>query len=482
MPRADIADREAWLKQLRAGQQARTDQIERLTRIWSSFILACTVLYVMIGHSPYSRGMAIDAATGAVEISPVNRYIWILLAMMAAPILYVRRRMLLDAARRLWPLLLLFAWFALTTRWALDPGTSGRRLFLYIITLEISVALAVGFDSAKRFHRALAVTCAIMIGIDLASWAAMPGLSMTDLGLAAIHNHKNTLGAVMLFACIILGPYIFAQRTARGRWFWGLMFAGAFLLLVASKSKTSLAIFLAIAAATPLLLGALRLSGKTVAAICMTLLLVLFGALLMWLAYCTSTGRNPLAPLYGLTFTKRTDVWAFVLGEIFKRPFAGAGFASFWDINPALQPSLQSGLWFAQMDAFTNEAHNGYLDLLVTTGVTGLFGALAVLVRWALRGLGMIREMLRSPDPEDRWNVPYITALGLFPAIIFAHNWMESSYFTANSLYGTLILLVGVTLDVRYGRRDISEPAISARAARPIITANRTAMTTASRA
>lgn len=467
MPRADITDRAAWRAELLAGQQARAEQFDRLTRAWSFLLLMCTVLYVMIGHSPFSRGISVDE-TGAIEISPINRYVWIALAGMAMPILYVRRGVLIDAARRIWPLLLLFCWFALTTQWALDPGTSSRRLFLYIITLIVSLALAVGFDGAGRFHRALAVTCALMVGIDLASWALAPGASSTPIGLAAIHTHKNTLGAVMLFCGLVLGPYAFAQTTARGRWLWGLAFAGAFVLLAASKSKTSLAIFLAMAAATPALLGALRLSAKSLAAIAMGLTLTVSGALLLWLAYCTSTGRNALAPLYGLTFTQRTDVWAFVIGEIFERPFAGAGFASFWDIDPSVQPSLQSGLWFAQMDAFTNEAHNGYLDLLVTVGLFGLAGALFVLFRWMVRGLAVIRRALRSPDPEERRNLAWATSLGLFPAIIFGHNFMESSYFTANSLFGALVLLVGVTLDVRYGR---PEPAAALRSRRPSRTA-----------
>lgn len=475
MPRADITKRDEWRAQLRAAQADRAAQIERWVQIGALILLMATVLYVMIGHSPYTRGVAVDAETGGIEVSPVNRYVWILLGAGAMPILLARRHMLIGAAKRIWPLLLLYGWFTLTTRWALDPGTSSKRLFLYIITLIVALAIALGFNSGKRFHHALAITCGVMVGIDVLSWLAMPGLSMTPLGLAAIHNHKNSLGSVMLFSCLILLPYAFAQRTARGTWFWGSMFAAAFVLLVASKSKTSLGILVAILATTPLLLGVLKMKGKTIAAIAMGLLLSLFGGALMWLAYCTSTGRNPLAPFYGITFTQRTDVWAFVILEIMKRPFAGSGFASFWDIDPTLQPSLQSGLWFAQMDAFTNEAHNGYLDLLVTTGFVGLIGAMIVLFRWVIRGMAQMRQALRSSDPEDRWNLPYIVSLGIFPLIIVGHNLLESSYFTANSFFGTLILLIGVDLDLRY-RKD------PAAFARRTSTLSRPSMTATSRA
>jgi O-antigen ligase len=454
MPRADISNREEWIAGLRAGQSARAEQVERLTQVWAFAILMATVLYLMIGSAPYTRGTAVDAATGGAAISPVNRYIWIVLGAASMPILYVRRHMLLDVAKRIWPLLLLFGWFTMTTQWALDHATSSRRLFVYIIGLLISVALATGLDSGRRFHRALAYTCAVMVAIDVASTILLPGLSMTDIGLAAIHSHKNTLGLVMMFCCLVVGPYLLGQTTASGRWLWGLTLLAAFILLVASRSKTSLAILIVIATSAPILLGALKLGGKTLAAIGAAIVLALFGALLVWLAYCTSTGRNPMAPLYGLTFTQRTDVWAFVISEIMKRPFAGAGFASFWDIDPALQPSLLNGdLWFATVGAFTSEAHNGYLDLLVTTGAVGLAGALAVLMRWVCRGLMQIRRTLRSNDSEMGLDLPWVTTLGLFPLMIFGHNFMESSYFTPNSFLGTMILLVGVDLDIRYGRR-----------------------------
>jgi O-antigen ligase len=454
MPRADISNREEWLAGLRAGQSARAEQMERLTQVWTLCILMATVLYLMIGSAPFTRGTAIDAATGGAAISPVNRYIWIVLAAGSAPILYMRRDMLLDLPRRIWPILLLFVWFTMTTQWALDHATSSRRLFVYIIGLLISIAVTTGLNSGRRLHKALAYTCAVMVAIDVASTIFLPGLSMTDIGLAAIHSHKNTLGLVMMFCCLVIGPYLMTQRTAGGRWLWGLTLLAAFALLVASKSKTSLAILMVITAVAPLLLGALKLSGKAIAAIAAAMVLMLFGALLVWLAYCTSTGRNPMAPLYGLTFTQRTDVWGFVFSEIMKRPFAGAGFASFWDIDPALQPSLQSGLWFATLGAFTSEAHNGYLDLLVTTGAVGLLGAMAVLMRWVIRGLTQIRETLRSNDPDRGLQLAWVTTLGLFPLMIFGHNFMESSYFTPNSFLGTMILVVGVDLDNRYGRRS----------------------------
>jgi O-antigen ligase len=155
-----------------------------------------------------------------------------------------------------------------------------------------------------------------------------------------------------------------------------------------------------------------------------------------------------------VTFTQRTDVWRFALDQFARHPLKGLGFASFWDVDPKVQPSLQTDEWFAQPNSYTNESHNGYIDLLVTTGVFGLAGALFLLGRWTLRGLALIRQGLMAGPDGDKTALPHSVFLGVFPLMVFVHNWMESSYFTANAMFGIIILLVGIDIDQRHARRS----------------------------
>ena len=104
------------------------------------------------------------------------------------------------------------------------------------------LAICLGLKDSRRLHNGLAVACAIVVVIDLASWIIAPAASMTDLGLAAIHTHKNTLGAVMLLTGLICAPYTLSQPGLMGRMFWGAITIASVVLLVASKSKTSLGI------------------------------------------------------------------------------------------------------------------------------------------------------------------------------------------------------------------------------------------------
>jgi len=453
LPRANLAAVNAWRDQFRAERASRAESAERGVERWARVVLTLMVLYVFIGANPYKHVLDPDQV-GTAALSPINRYVWMLLGVLSLPLLWARRAQLPAAARKLWPLLALFGWFFMTTRWALDPAASNRRLLLYVLAGAISLGLALGFSSRARLHSALAVACAIMVAIDLLSWLIAPGASMTPLGLAAIHSHKNLLGAVMLFSGIVVGTYILVQTNRLHRAFWVCVYLAILVLLWASQSKTSLGILAGITLSTPVLLFILKLSNETIRAIVAVMIMTPVAALMAWFVWCTAEGLDPWAPVEGITFTQRTDVWAFVFGEIVKKPFTGSGFGSFWDIDPRLQPSLNAGVWFGQPAAgdIANEAHNGYLDLLVTTGVFGLFGSLYLLFRWIVRGLALLRRTVQSGDPQDRWNVASATCLALLPMMIFAHNWLESSFFTAGAVFGQLIILVGMDIDLRYSK------------------------------
>lgn len=431
--RADLArSRDAWIS------------------AWTWVLLVATMLYVLIGAAPYQHEVVLDPLTGGAVMSPINRYIWLGLLGFASPILWWRRSELADALRRLWPVALLSIWFIATSRWAIDPDASGRRLFLYGVDLIICLAVSLGLKNSRRMHGALAVACAIVVGVDLGSWIVAPVASMTEIGLAGIHTHKNTLGAVMLLTGLICVPYAAGQQGLMGRIFWWSVFIASFVLLVASKSKTSLAILIAAGVVGPILLAALRSRGAVLWGLGFSVLALIAAAVFGWLAWCAVQGLDPLAPAEKVTFTQRTDVWRFTISQVLQHPWSGVGFGSFWDVDPKVQPSLQTDLWFAQPDAPTNKSHNGYLDLLVTTGIPGLIGALALLFRWIGRSLALLRRAVLDPLAAEGRALPYFCYLAFFPLVFVVHNFMESTYFNANSIFGFIIILIGVDIDMRY--------------------------------
>jgi exopolysaccharide production protein ExoQ len=60
------------------------------------------------------------------------------------------------------------------------------------------------------------------------------------------------------------------------------------------------------------------------------------------------------------TLTSRTDIWAQLLPYVKRQPILGTGFGAFWTSQRAA-------------DVEVNEAHNGYLEVLLQMGAVGLF-------------------------------------------------------------------------------------------------------------
>ena len=440
---------DSWRAGRREAQADAARHTDHLVTLWSAFLLIVMLLYVLIGHQPWNHEAVIDPATGAAPVSPFNRFIWLIFLAGSMPILWFKKAELPDLVRRQWPLIVLFGWFVASSLWALDPDASRRRVFLYAVNLIVCFALVLGLRKDGRLHAAMAIACAILVFIDLGSWIVAPAASMTPLGLAAIHTHKNTLGAAMLLSGMVTAPYAFSRPTPGGRIFWSAILLGSMVLLAASLSKTSMALLAVALALMPLVVMLMRaramIIGSTLFMLAALVATVIFG----WVAWSYAMGADPVEPLTHITFTSRTDVWKFSISQALTHPWRGLGFGSFWDIDPAIQPDLKTDLWFAKPDAYTNESHNGYIDLWVTTGLVGLVGALFMLARWTVRAFALLRQALLA-EPTQRVRVGYLIYVTVFPLIFFIHNWMESSYFTANSIYGTIILLVGMDIDQRF--------------------------------
>ncbi|MBV9783569.1 MAG: O-antigen ligase family protein [Acidisphaera sp.] len=425
------ASRARSLAAIEARQAAVTDA---LLEVLALFLLACTLLYVLIGFAPFQH----DVVSYSTDTSTINRWVWLGLVLLGLPILALRWRHALRLARAIWPMLLLYAWFGASTFWALDRAASVRRFLFYVVALMVFAAISVGVRRVRATHLVLVLGTGLVVLIDLGSAIVAPGLAMTDLGLAGIHPHKNAAGAIGLYALLAAITYWPVARSAAARGGSAVLGGLAFVLLLLARSTTSTVIALGALLVLPMLLSLLRRPALVIAAIAATVAGLVGVVLFLYFAWAGIEGRDALAPLAGITFTNRIDVWAFTVSEIAKRPLLGAGFASFWDINPLVQPSLYKGYWFASDTEYTNEAHNGYLDLVATTGFIGLGLALLVLGRALFLAF---RAVARA-----RSGGTALFHLGFLLAFV-VHNLMESSYFVPNNPFGTLLLFSALQLE-----------------------------------
>jgi O-antigen ligase len=411
----------------------------------SILVLTIMLLYAIIGIPELNR----DAAQLATDyVNPLNRVIWLALLGLASPVAFMRWRQAVALMLASWPLLLLYAYFALSVVWALDPDTSMRRLLFTVVQLILSVILLSGIRRAGTLHLVIAGVCAFGAFADLVSWVVAPGYAMTDEGLAGLQLQKNQTGLIMMYGCLsaatayFLAPGKFQRYAIVGA---TVMMAG---LLVATKSTTSQSIVLMAPVVMPIVLVVARLRKPVIWAIVSLIPLTILGLLLCYLAWCGITNADPWLPTRGMTFTGRTDLWSFTLGEIAKRPWFGAGYSSFWAIDPTVQPSLKSDQWFG-VYTIINEAHDGYLDLIATTGIFGLIAGLLVV----FRTIGIGGQAIARTEPAavswETGRMGYPTAVFHLTMLIglLVHNFTESNLFSNNSVLAVAFTLTALDLE-----------------------------------
>jgi O-antigen ligase len=271
---------------------------------------------------------------------------------------------------------------------------------------------------------------------------------MAEDGFAGLQSQKNQTGLLMMWGCLSAGSGCFLVHARR----WKIAIGGAALLmallLAATRSTTSQSVVISAVLVMPVLLLIARLPTRTILAVAAVFVLVLLVAPAGYIAWCGLTGMDPMLPLRGVTVSERKDIWAFVIGEIWKRPLLGAGYSSLWAINPALQPSLKTDAWFG-VYTIINEGHNGYLDQLATGGIVGLLGALFVVFRSIVIAGRAIAVTAPAPQAWRDGTLAYPTAAFhlAFLLGLIVHNFTESNLFNNNALLAVGFLLTAIDLE-----------------------------------
>jgi O-antigen ligase len=404
----------------------------------AGFLLFATLLYGMTGIPSFDRDVVLDTD----YVSPLNRWVWLTLLGTALPLLRNRGRALMAVALRSWPLLLLFGYFALTTTWALDPAASVRRLGLTLLQLFLLLLVLTPLRRGAIVQGAIVAACLMVALGDIATWLVMPRFAMTDEGFAGFQLQKNQTGLMMMYGCLAAGTgCLLPQKQRFGRLKWLIALLLMLAILALTRSTTSQAVVLA----SPVLLAGVwllsRLSDRVLAAVLISFVTGLGLLVFLYFAASGVLGADPWLPLRGVTFTDRLDLWKFVVGEIQKRPWLGAGYGSFWAINPAIQPSLQRPTWFS-VYTIINEGHDGYLDLLAYGGVIGFVGGIAVVFHSITAAFRALQQPATRVHPRGLNLFHMAFLLGLL-----IHNVTESNLFSNQAILAIALILCVLDLN-----------------------------------
>ncbi len=267
------------------------------------------------------------------------------------------------------------AWAALSITWSIEPWLTTRHVAVLCFCFLGALGIARQLSERNLAVAALVITSVYLVmgvAAELAlgtfrPWAGEYRFSGT--------LHPNAQGLHISILC--LAAFLLARTSpskVQRNWLTAL-FAAAFVFLLLTKSRTALAGFLP--AIT--VLWFVRTSASKKALIIVGLLFTVCMALLIC-SLVDINSKDLLADTVMLgrqeeiqSLTGRLPIWSELMHYIGQRPLAGYGYETFW--TPAHIEDLSTTLQWR-----FREAHSGYLDAVLSTGLVGASCLLLIVI------------------------------------------------------------------------------------------------------
>ena len=346
-----------------------------------------------------------------------------------AILVLLRWRRVLHAACTVWPLIAYTLLAPLSIAWSVQPLYTLRRSVLVLGTTFLGLYLGERYSIRTLAHLLAESVCLLMLS-TVALYFVAPGYVIDYLGSwKGLSQNKNAFGAYMAIAVILL----LLIRFRHFRWLRYLFLSTATILLLLSRSATSLVVCVLMISIMPLW-RVIRADPKTRRLVyLLTLMALCTGIYLIW------AEQAPLFHVLGRdsTLSGRTGLWATVLDAIAKHPMLGYGCDAFWGTLKGETLDLWIRVRWLPM-----AADNGYLDLLLSFGVLG-FPVFAYALVYSFRMA--IAYNAAESERIALWPGMYLSFFAL-------HNVFESHLMTTRSLEFLMFAAITTSLDLQHRR------------------------------
>jgi O-antigen ligase len=341
-------------------------------------------------------------------------------------------------------LVVALGWCWLSTTWAVDPGTTLRRIILTTMIIW-SVFLMVELAGSLRTIATMRACSVAALVVNYLMVLAAPsigvhGYEVMDPSLVGdwrgFTPSKNFAGAVCALTVIMfmLGAPLRSQGGRAG------VVLAALVFLYKSDSATSQGmLLLAVGAGWVFRRYNPDYRAFFIPAVMIAGVVVVLG-LLMSRSYFEALSSSRTA------FTGRIQIWNALIRYSEDNLWFGSGYGSFWNIGGESPIFRYARGWVAET---ITSGHNGYLDLLAQVGIPGL-----ALVLFAALVLPLVK--LLSSRTLPRGDGSLIMAIVLFVA---GHNLTESSLFERDVVTQVYLIFAIALLAQHTGRLASSAPA-----------------------
>lgn len=320
------------------------------------------------------------------KVGEEERRIWTPVVLgLAALVIMLRMPLLLRVDRRvlLSPAVLWFAayllWLTLSQQWSIQPAEGQNHILMLWVVLLATLSIA--DEPPGRTALVYVGACMLVIAAGWAAWAAgWPG-AISPGGVwrfKGIIRHEQTMAFCAIAACLCLVVWILNRRRVGVpvdmTLVWGLLaLAAATILATKARSFTTFFVVSLFAAWFFHLRGVRRIY-VLIAGLAVGGGLYLAVDVLLPLMSRGSEQQD-------ITLSGRTIVWEATLGEIWRRPWTGFGFATYQDHFSTFWNGWTPG-----------HAHNMWLHVGFESGLVGVGLITAFCLALVMRGLRFQRD------------------------------------------------------------------------------------------
>jgi exopolysaccharide production protein ExoQ len=288
------------------------------------------------------------------------------------------------------PIIMILAWFSITTTWSLSPSASLQKLALTSLVTWLCF-IASDRVSSTRIIVIIRFILAILLFANYLTVIMYPSVGVHDYAAASSHqwrgimSHKNIAG--MTSAITILFFVFHGQKGTIIPRYFVVLFSTIFLYF--SDSRTSL-----IGVSASLIAGAIfyyfpakitsmstKSSGK-VRIIGYASYFILASGLVFFTLSINVLIQLTSNPDF---LSGRSQIWQPLLTTYAEHPILGTGYGAFWSnlAETSSRLTREKGNFLTG----ATQGHNGYLDIAVQTGLVGLLITIVAITAWPVRYL-----------------------------------------------------------------------------------------------
>lgn len=372
-----------------------------------------------------------------VQSNSLDRNVILILMFVGLMILFGRRNgFQLRASDNRW-LVVFFLYCLVSILWSDFPGLVFKKWLRFIGDVIIITLILTEENPGEKTYRIFRRMAIILLPLSALFAKFYPSLGRiytvygTQMWIG-VAGHKNSLGFLCAFTGVILVWRAISKWPKPNVLDMGLL-ALAVYLLIGSRSTTSIIVFLL---GTGLLLLQFLMKGN-IRKLNRVVILSLCGLLVLQIIAVSFLGRSLAPGVFAAahkdaSLTGRIPLWQELIRMGGRAPVFGSGFASFW-----LSTGRLAELW-DRVNWTPTTAHNGYIEIFMDLGLVGLAILLALLLQ-------TYRDIIRDYAANPALNGLKIV---LF-AMVFFHNFSESSYGKPSALLWMFFLLTSIIVRPR---------------------------------